>query len=194
MSKKSWFMVYVMLTALLFMGAVRIYQFGERKYNEYMEKQLNDGDQFTFQKIPVALPSRRPEKVSLPVDYVPPAQDVFIEEKPLDQAAQIKQAQDTITSIIDDFRNEEALRSFNAQLQEVSNGQMQSLDDLTTQDLRQFIQANPEIEAVVSRHMQQPDFAKLINEIFSNPQFQQSVRELQGETLPHATPTEKQQE
>lgn len=169
-----------MCTALCYMGAVRAYQFYEREKNEYMQRQLNDGDPFTFQKKPIALPSRQPERMSLPVEYTPPPQDIFLEDPPLSEEQQNKQAQDTISSIIDDFRNEPALRDFNAQLNAVSAGQMQTLDDLSDPNLAQIIKTNPEIQAVVSQHMQNPDFAKLINEIFSNPQFQQSVEQLQG--------------
>ena len=184
MSKTSWFLVFVMCTALCYMGAVRIYQFYQRQKEAYMERQMNDGNPFTFQRIPIARPDLKPEPVALPVEYVAPRTDIFLEEPPLAQEQQDRQAHDTISSIIDDFRGEEVLQDFNAQLREASQGQIQNLDDLSRKDLPALLKENPEIEQVVSTHMQNPDFARLINEIFSNPQFRQSVSQLQGGDVP----------
>ena len=191
MSKTSKFLIAVMCIALCYMGAVRIYQFYEREKAVWMERLLNDGDPFTFQKRPIAFPDRLPEPVQLPVTYTPPPTDIFLEDAQLSEEQQKQQALDTISSIIDDFREEEALRAFNQTLREVSQGQMQSLDDLSTKDLKTFIKSNPEIETAVSTHLQNPDFAKLINEIFSNPQFQQSVQQLQGGSAPENGPSQK---
>ena len=192
MSKTSLFLVFVMCTALCYMGAVRAYQFYERKKAEQLERDLNDGNPFTFQNIPIARPSPLPEAVPLPVAYTPPAKDIFLEDMPLSEQQENEQAQQTITSIIDDFREEESLRAFNEQLNAVSQGQMKNLDDLSTKDLKSLIQSNPEIAAVVSTHMKNPDFARLINEIFSNPQFQQSVAQLQGQQAPKAAYAQNQ--
>ena len=169
-----------MCTALCYMGAVRAYEFYQKKKEQYIEKQLNDGDQFTFQKQPVSFADHLPPRVPLPVEYSAPPQDIFLEDQPLSEQDQNKQAQETISSIIDDFRNEEVLQDFNEQLSEFSQGKVKSIYDLSDPNLAQIIKTNPEIQQVVSRHMENPDFGKLITEIFSNPQFQQSVQQLQG--------------
>ena len=173
------------------MGAVRVYEFYQKKKAQYEEKQLNDGNQFTFQKQPVSFAEHLPPRVPLPVEYSAPPQDIFLEDQPLSEEEQDKQAQETISSIIDDFRGEEVLQTFNKQLTEISQGKVKNLDDLSDPNLTQIIKTNPEIQQVVSKHMENPDFAKLINEIFSNPQFQQSVQQLQGNSHTPLPATQK---
>ena len=51
--------------------------------------------------------------------------------------------------------------------------------DLSSQNLAQLVQENPQIVKVVQKHLNNKEFAAKINEIFSNPQFQQSVQQLQ---------------
>lgn len=194
MSKTSWFLVFVMCTALCYMGAVRAYEFYGRYRAARLEREQNDGNQFTFQKKTISRPDLIPAPTPLPVTYEPPTEDIFLEEASLSESQQDEQARQTITSIIDDFRGEDALQAFNEQLREATRGEMNGLEDLSTKDLGALIEANPEIEAVVSAHMKNADFARVINEIFSNPQYRQSVVQLQGNGAAASGASEKQQD
>ena len=179
MSKTSKFLIAVMITALIFMSAVRVYQAVSRIRAERQERAARENSAFRFQNLPISLQAPQPQLMQLPVTYTPPAEEILLEDPPLREEQQVRQARQTITSIVDDFRQEEALENFNNRLREVSGGKIQNLDDLSTKNLNEILKTNPEIQGVVSAHLQNPDFAKIIEEIFSNPQFQQSVARLQ---------------
>ena len=53
------------------------------------------------------------------------------------------------------------------------------LSSLGGGDLKQVLKDNPQIQSIISKHMQNPDCARKVQQIFSNPQFVQSVRQLQ---------------
>ena len=179
MSKTSKFLIAVMVTALIFMGAVRVYQAVNRIRDARQEAAARENGMFRFQNLPVSLEAPKPQPVPLPVTYTPPAEEIFLEDPPLREEQQVRQAEQTIASIVDDFRQEEALENFNSQLREASGGKIQNLDELSTKNLNEILKTNPEIQGVVSKNLQNPDFAQIIEEIFSNPQFQQSVARLQ---------------
>ena len=180
MSKTSYALIAVMVAALLYMGAVRLYE----KWEQHVEAQnaaaLVDGEPFSFQQIPVSLAAPQAEPVQTPVKYVTQYQAVYFEDEPLTEPQKTQQAQDTLASIVEDFKADPAVAQFNQDLQTATQGTMQNLADLSSQNLAQFVQQNPQIIQVVQKHLNNKDFAAKINEIFSNPQFQQSVRQLQG--------------
>lgn len=204
MSKASRLLIAIMLTALLFMGAVRGYQFYQSKVAQWEEERQNQAAAaFTFQDVPVSLAAPQadivPMPVVLPADVtsmnilpengaVPeqkpkaksvPTQEVFLEDTPLSAEDETRQAKDTLRSIVQDYKNEPEIKSFNQELAQVTNGQAVDLSSLSTGDLRQVLKDNPQIQAVVSKHMQDPDFAKKVQQILSNPQFVRSVQQLQ---------------
>ncbi len=182
MSKTSYCLLALMAAALIYMGAVRVQEWrAQQKEAEELAAQ-NDGNSFTFQKIPVSLAAPEVELMQNPVKYQRPYPEIYLEDTPLTPEQQIQQAQETIASIVEDFKDETSLKQFNQDLQAASDGEVKDLVDLSTQNLQQIIQKNPEISGVVSKHAKQADFAKVLKEIFENPQFQQSVKELQGES------------
>lgn len=185
MSKTSYTLIFIMLAALAYMGALRGYQLYERKTAQWEEERQNSQGAFTFQQVPLSLAAPVAEAVSQPRVFKEGATaDVFLEDQPLPTDLETKQAQDTITSILDDFKNEPSIRSFNEDLAKATHGEAVDLSALGGGDLAQVLRDNPQIGQVVTKHMQDPEFAKKIQQIFSNPQFVESVRHLQQQGLP----------
>ncbi len=192
MSKTSYALIGIMLAALMYMGAARLYEWvAQRRALQEIAAQ-NDGDPFAFQQLPVSLAAPDIEPMQKPVKYRPQYPQIYLEDTPLSAADQARQAQETVSSIIDDFNQEQALAQFNQDLQAATQGRVQGLADLSTQSLPQLLQHNPEIAHVVAKHAKNPDFNKILQEIFANPQFQQSVRQLQGNSavLQNSVPRE----
>ena len=110
-------------------------------------------------------------------------QDIFLEEAPLNNQQEVQQAQDTIESILADFREDPNLQAFKKDRKDATDGNAVDLRGLSHGNLSEILQQNPEISAVVTKHMQNPDFAKTIEQIFSNPQFVESIQALQRQQL-----------
>lgn len=182
MSKTSYFLLTLIAAALIYMGVVRLQEWRAERQEIQEIADKNDGNPFTFQKVPVSLAAPEVELMPKPVKYRRPLPEIYIEDAPLTEQQQIEQAQETISSIVEDFKDDPAVVQFNQDLQEASSGEVKDLADLSTQNLEQILQKNPEIAQVVAKHTQNVDFAKVLQEIFENPQFQQSVKELQGES------------
>ncbi len=191
MSKKSYIFIGLIVTALIYMGAVRAYQFYQQKAAEWEAERQETQGTFSFQNIPVSLAAPQAAPVSAPVLFQGTKGEFFIEEKPLSKEDADKQAIDTIESILADFSDEENLKQFNKELAEASDGKAVDISDLSNGNLAQVMQQNPEIVGVVSKHMQNPDFAKTVQEIFTNPQFVQSIQQLQGTTRNAPQPLKK---
>ena len=182
MSKTSWFFIVLIVAALGYMGAVRWQEWRTALQEAQEAAARQDGEPFSFQQVPVSLAAPQAEPLQDPVLYRPQYPEVYLEDTPLTADQQRAQAQDTIISILADFKNEPALAQFTAEMQAATHGQVQGLEDLSSQNLAPIIQQNPQIVAVVEKHLKNPDFAKLIQEVFQNPQFQKSVQELQKAT------------
>lgn len=180
MSKISYGLIGLMLAALVYMGAVRFYEWYSARQEEQEIAAQNDGEPFSFQQVPLSLAAPEVEVMESPVKYRPKYPEIYLEDTPLTDEEQTQQAQETIVSIVQDFDQEAALAQFNQAVQDVSEGKVQGLVDLSTQNVQQILQQNPEIAHVVAKHAKNPDFNKVLQEIFANPQFQQSVRQLQG--------------
>ena len=183
MSKLSYALVALIVTALLFMGAVRGYQFYAAQAAQEQAEQDRQTQPFTFQNVPLKLAPPQAETVSKPVLFSERKQDVFLEDAPLPPQAQLQQAQDTIQSILADYKEDPNLRAFNRDLKQATQGQAVDLASLGGENLGEILQQNPQISEVISKHMQNPDFAKTVQQIFSNPQFIESIKQLQQ---PHA--------
>ena len=210
MSKTSYALIAVMITALLYMGAVRGYQFYQDKAAQWEEERQNSTDIFSFQNVPVSFAAPQAEAVSRPVPLpeqnssisilsdneitrtkIIPEQvdgagipvnatgEVFLEDTPLPVEKQVQQAQDTLRSIVQDYKDEPEIKSFNQELKKVTKGQAIDLSSLGSGDLNQLLKGNPQVQAVVAKHMKNPEFARKVQQIFNNPQFVQSVRQLQ---------------
>ena len=172
------------------MGAVRAYQFYEKKTAQWEQERIEQEGAFSFDQVPLVLTPPQAERPSRPVPLPVAGQstDIFLEDAPLPPTEQAQQAQDTIQSILQDFAQEPVIQSFNKDLQQATQNRELNFDALSGGDLEQLLKDNPQIGAVVSKHMQDPDFAKVVQQIFSNPQFVKSVQELQQQGLP-AVPT-----
>ncbi len=180
MSKLSYVFIGIIAAALIFMGAVRGYQLYERKTAEWEEQRRREEGAFSFQNVPLSLASPQAEPVSYPVLFDPSStKDVFLEDIPLAAEQEIQQARDTISSILEDYKTDVNLQSFNQDLAAATDGKAMDLRALSGGDLKQVLADNPEISAVVSKHLQNPDFAKTVQQILTNPQFVKSVQDLQ---------------
>ena len=180
MSKTSYALIGLMVAALLYMGAARLYEKWEQRIEEQNAAALVDGEPFSFQNVPVSMAAPQAELMQAPVKYQRVVPEIYLEDAPLSQDQKDQQAQETLASIVEDFKADPAVAQFNQDLQTATQGTMQNLADLSSQNLAQFVQQNPQIMQVVQKHLNNKDFAAKINEIFSNPQFQQSVRQLQS--------------
>lgn len=180
MSKLSYTLIAIMAAALIFMGAVRGYQLYQRKAAQWEEERSHAQSAFSFQNVPVSLAAPQAEMMAFPVRFEAASQeDIFLEDVPLSQEQEVRQAQDTIASILEDYKDDAQLRAFNRDLAAASSGHAVDLSALSGGDLKQVLKANPKIGAVVSKHMQNPEFAKTVRQILSNPQFVKSVKDLQ---------------
>lgn len=180
MSKLSYTLVAIMAAALIFMGAVRGYQLYQRKTAQWEEERARTQSAFSFQNVPVSLAAPQAEVMPMPVRFDASAgRDVYLEDTPLPPQQEVRQAQETIASILEDYKDDEKLRSFNRDLAAATSGGAVDLSALSGGDLKQVLKANPKIGAVVSKHMQNPEFAKTVQQILSNPQFIKSVKDLQ---------------
>ena len=176
MSKTSKALLIIMLAALCYMGAVRAYQFYDAKVQAQKEAQAAEP---VFNHVTCGSDEVRPK----PTLWTPPAQDVFIEEPPLSAQLETQQAKETLESIFNDYKNDPALQQFNKDLKQATGGQVPDLESLSNQSINQIMMQNPQIGEVIKKNMSSADFQRVLNEIFSNPQFQESVKQIQGEGL-----------
>ncbi len=63
---------------------------------------------------------------------------------------------------------------------------MRSLEELSNRGLELLLEQHPEIQEVVNNNSANEDFAAVLKQIFSNPQYQQSVQKLQGGKVPQS--------
>ena len=179
MSKLSRVLLIIMITALAYMGAVRGYQWYQRKAEAYNEAHPAP-----------SLFQTQEETAGEPVEVRPwtaGKEDIFLEQQPLSEVLQEQQAKETIESILSDYRMNPAFRRFNAELERVTKGKVSDFGQLSNQSLSQILKDNPEIEEVVRKNMERADFTEVLQQIFSNPQYQQSVAQLQGGDVPSGT-------
>lgn len=181
MSAFSRFLITVMVVALLGMGAIRGYQLYERKAAQWEEERAAaDNASITFQHVPVSLAAPQAEPVSRPVLYRDDAPtDIYLTDEPLDAKQEVAQASATIGSILADYKEDAQLQAFNRDLAQATQGQAVDLRALSGGNLKQVLDDNPQIREVVAKHMQDPAFAQTVQQVLSNPQFIESVRQLQ---------------
>lgn len=181
MSKTSYFLIAVMTVGLLFIMAMRGYRWYEARAEQEESERMNSTESFTFQHVPMSMAAPEPDIPSAPVPFetLIKTQDVFLEEQPLTPEAEVKQAKETISSIVQDYQSKPELKQFNQDLARATNGQAVDLKSISQGDISKLMKQNPQIQEVVSKHMQNPEFAKTVQQILTNPQFVQSVRQLQ---------------
>ena len=169
----------LIVAALSYMGAARLHEWWHLYRAEHEAAAQQAAAEFSFQQVPLSLAAPQAEPVEPPVKYQPQLPPIYLEDTPLSSQTQQQQAQQTLASIVEDFDQTADMQSFNLALQQASNGEVNNLADLSSQDLGQLIQKNPDIRLVIKQHLNNKEFAAKIDEIFSNPQFQQSVKQLQ---------------
>jgi len=196
MSKTSYFLIAVMTVGLLFIMAVRGYRWYEARAEQEEAERIATTESFTFQHVPVSMAAPEPDIPSAPVPFetLIKKEDVFLEEQPMTPEAEVKQAQETISSIIQDFQSVPELKKFNQDLARATKGQAVDLKSISQGDISKLMKQNPQIQAVVSKHMQNPEFAKTVQQILSNPQFAQSVRQLQQRGISVPVPPAQNQQ
>ncbi len=179
MSKTSYFLIAVMLAALIYMGAVRGYQMYERKAAEKAALDSVSGNAFTFQNVPVSLAAPIAEPMAKPVVFDASNTAIFLETAPLSDQQKKQQAQDTIESILEDYQEDPLIQNFNRDLSAATGGNVKDLGALGGVELVKILKENPQVSQVVQQNMQNPEFAKTVEQIFTNPQFIESIKQLQ---------------
>ena len=180
MSKKSWILLVIMCSALIYMGALRAHQWYQHRLEIYNEKH----------PAPVRLVDTEEEPLpdeDTPLEtWAPAREDVYLEQQPLSEVLQEQQARETIASILSDYRMNPAFIKFNQELEQATKGEVHGLEELSNQGLELLLEQHPEIQEVVNKNSTNEDFAAVLKQIFSNPQYQQSVQKLQGGKVPQS--------
>lgn len=167
----------VIVVGLAFIAGVRFY----RMYANYVDQQ-NDEENvgYTFHNVPIDYrPSVSEEPVFKRSSDEEGVQEIFLEDAPLTQQQARQQAQETIVSVLNDYRENPKVQAFYEDLKNTT-GEDITLAQLSGADLTRLLQEYPQLQQVLAKHAQDPEFAKTLQEIFSNPQFVQSVALLQS--------------
>ena len=107
-----------------------------------------------------------------------PKQEIYLQETELPDDLNKEQARQTIQSILQDYKEDKALQAFYADLEQTTGASL-DLSDLSGDNMLPLLVRYPQIQEVIARHSQDPAFAKILQEIFANPQFSRSVAVLQ---------------
>ena len=178
MSKTSYFLIGIMVAVTVLMGALH----GYRAFTQYRERRAELAAP-TFQEVPVSMAAPQADFTPPPIRYAPENnQDVFLEDASLSPEQEAEQADLTVRSILADYAGDSVMQQFNRDLSSATQGQATGLADLSGPKLQDLMQAHPQVAQVVQKYMKNPDFSAAVEQIFSNPQYVQSVRVLQGET------------
>lgn len=172
MSKLSRLYIFIIVTGLLFISGVRFYRTHGPRLRAL----------WTMQQTPVALPSSPvPPVMQLPVFERFATQEnteIYLQDTALPAELNREQARQTIISILDDYKDNQPLQAFYADLRQ-STGQTISLADLSGERMELLLKRYPQISQIIEQHAQDPAFSQVLQEIFTNPQFVRSVAVLQ---------------
>ena len=171
MSKLSWFYIVIITAGLVFIAGVREY----RSHQEKVQAELAAAQEAQYQPAPELVATA----IQLPVfERVVPKTEIYLEDVKLPPALNREQARQTIVSILDDYRDDVNLQAFYTDLQK-STGQKIDLADLSGENMPRLMRRYPQITQIIEQHAQNEAFSKVLEEIFSNPQFVRSVAILQ---------------
>ena len=175
MSKLSRFFIIVIIAGLAFITGVRWYRAYEQKAEqEAAEESIGT----TFQNVPVQWgPAEIENSVLQPLPTY--EKEVFLEDK-LNPQQQQQQAQQTIASILSDYKENPPIKAFHQDMQEATGQEDLTLEQLSSGNIGAILQQYPQLQQVLTKHVQDPEFSKTLQEIFNNPQFVESVKTLQG--------------
>ena len=148
MSKTSYTLIAIMITALLYMGAVRGYQFYQEKAALWEEERQNDGNAFTFQNVPISFAAPQAEPVARPVRL--PEQNSSIS---ILSDAQLEQASSTDT------------RVDGAGVLVPANGGEVFLEDAALPADKQIQQAKDTLRSIVQDYKDEPEIKAFNKEL-----------------------------
>lgn len=176
MSKTSRFFLWVIIVGLAFIAGVRLYRAYERHAAQEAETPTPT---MTFNNVPIQrVPPRAEESVYKRWSDEP--REIFLEDGNLPAPQQARQARETVKSILNDYRQEPKMQAFVADLRKATGRSDIDLAVLSSEQLSQLLQQYPQLQQVVAEYSRDPEFVKMLQEIFSNPQFVSSVQVLQG--------------
>ena len=173
MSKSILFYVAVIVGLILIVGA--------RTYREHKQQlQLRQVEQEEQEAYRLA------RKPVAPVMQLPVFErfvdkegtEIYLQDVQLSDALNKEQARQTLSSILDDYREDAALQAFYKDLRQ-STGQSITLLDLSGDSMDELLGRYPQITQIIEHHGQNPAFSAVLQEIFSNPQYVRSVSILQ---------------
>ncbi len=183
MSKLSRFLIGVIIVGLAFIASLHLY----RAYEKYAEdSEEAAGPTMTFNNVPI---QRVPPVIEEPVFRRWPAesgtesetaqpQEIYLQDATLDAQTEQKQALQTMQSILADYKQDPQLQAFYQDLQQIT-GRPIDLFTLRGEELGALMTAYPEVPQLISKYSKDPEFAKTLQAIFSNPQFIRSIEILQ---------------
>lgn len=177
MSKTSYVLIGVMIAAIAWMAGLRGYQ----AYEAYTAKQEEENTSvFSFQNVPRKLDAPVAEPVTRPVAYPSASKEIYLTDEPLPPALETEQAKQTVKSILADYGQEDAFRRFGRELSQATNGEITGLGSLSGPEVARLVQKYPQVTKIIAKNMQDPQFAAMVKDVFSNPQYVQSIAVLQG--------------
>ena len=175
MSVLSRCLIGVMLLGLAFVVGLRLYRSYEQTVAEQTAQTETLGQSFS-RSYPAAANQQLPVFRGFPIANLPA--EVYIEDAALPADLNKEQARQTLRSILADYQDNAALQSFYADLFQ-STGESLDLTSLSGDNMTVLLAKYPQIQDVIAKHTQNPEFVKTLQEVFSNPQFVRSVAVLQ---------------
>lgn len=179
MSKTSRFFLWVIIVGLAFIAGVRLY----RVYEQHAAQQAQEpAPTMTFNNVPVQRVAPVSEE-SVYKRWSDEPKEIYLDDSLLSAQQQTQQAQATVQSILNDYRQEPKMQAFVEALQQATGRKDIDLAVLSGTQLNDLLRQYPQLQQVVAEYAKDPQFAKMLQEIFSNPQFVSSVQVLQGSNV-----------
>lgn len=180
MSKTSRFFLWVIIVGLAFIAGVRLYRVYEQRAAEQAQE---PAPTMTFNNVPIQRVAPRAEE-GVYKRWSDEPKEIYLDDGSLSAQQQTQQAQATVKSILNDYRQEPKMQAFVADLRKATGREDIDLAVLSTEQLGSLLQQYPQLQQVVAQYAKDPQFAQMLQEIFSNPQFVSSVQVLQGTNVP----------
>ena len=165
--------IVIIVIGLAFIAGIHLYR-------NYEERLSQDDISAGFNE--TSMPSSAPT-VEIPVFKRFPendqmSNDIFLEDTPLAPEQAQEQARQTITSILEDYRDNPQLQAFYQDIKQ-NTGQSIDLASMSSGNMGELLKQYPQLQEIIAKHAQDPQFTQSIQEIFSNPEFVRSVVVLQ---------------
>lgn len=177
MSKASRFFLWVIILGLAFIAGLRLY----RTYEQRTAEEASSAEPtMTFNHVPVqrVIPQTEPQVYKRWTGEAA-VQEIYLEDVSLPAPQEKEQARQTVVSILNDYKDDPKIQAFYADLRAATGRNDLDLADLSGDGLPKLLAQYPQIQQVIAQYAKDPEFAKTLQEIFSNPQFARSVGILQ---------------